>query len=169
MDSEGKTKRETKEYLAAVDPQLAFEPTIRRKPVRAEETLEVRGAQKDSGSSMATGESVPSEASPSAESLRPEPEGTLEPARPEIYNFRFSADRAFREKLTRLGEVLGIPNPEKRMAEVFEQALDLALDKKDPKKKLKRRRKSEAVAARRETSPEKVSTEENPSSILPGR
>ncbi len=38
-------------------------------------------------------------------------------------------------------EVLGIVNPQKRMAEVFEQALDLALDKKDPKRKLERRQK----------------------------
>ncbi len=137
-DSEGKTKRETKEYLAALDPQPTFEPTVRRKPARAEEKLEVGGGdlEEASRSSPATGGRAPSETSSSAASPGPKPEGTLEPARADVFNFRFSANRDFREKLTRLGEVLGIANAEKRMAEVFEQALDLALDKKDPKRKL---------------------------------
>ncbi len=82
-------------------------------------------------------------------------------AQPEFYNFKFSAGKEFREKLERLAEVLGIVNAERHMPEIIERALDLALDKKDPKKKLERRRKREAAAAaaRRETSPEKVSTE----------
>ncbi len=45
------------------------------------------------------------------------------------------------------------------MSEILERALDLALEKKDPQKKLERRRKREA-AAQRSTSPAKVSTEE---------
>ncbi len=57
--------------------------------------------------------------------------------------------------------IVGIENAERRMPEILERALDLALEKKDPQKKLERRRKREvAAAARRETSPEKVNTEE---------
>ena len=40
----------------------------------------------------------------------------LEPARPEIYNFRFASDRKFKEKFERLAEVLGVENPLQHMA-----------------------------------------------------
>ncbi len=63
----------------------------------------------------------------------------LEPARPELYNFRFAADRKFKEKFERLAEVLGVENPLQHMAEIMEQALDIALDKKDLKRKRARR------------------------------
>ena len=39
-------------------------------------------------------------------------------------------------------------NAERNMPEIFDRALELALEKKDPKKKLKRRRKREAAARR---------------------
>ena len=63
----------------------------------------------------------------------------LEPARPETFNFRFAADRQFKEKFERLAQVLGVENPLQHMAEIMEQALDTALDKKDLKRKLARR------------------------------
>ena len=60
-----------------------------------------------------------------------------------VYNFRFSADKDFKDKLERLAEVVGIQNAQKNMAEIIEKALDIALEKKDPKKKLERRRKKQ--------------------------
>ena len=75
--------------------------------------------------------------------IRREPGGEMEVARPEVYNFRFSAGKEFREKLERLAEVLGVENATARMPELLEKALDLALEKKDPRKKLERRRKRE--------------------------
>jgi hypothetical protein len=63
----------------------------------------------------------------------------LEPARPETFNFRFAADRQFKEKFERLAEVLGVENPLQHMAEIMEQAMDIALDKKDLKRKRARR------------------------------
>ncbi len=76
------------------------------------------------------------------ETPRPAPRvspSILEPARPEVFNFRFAADREFKEKFERLAEVLGVENPLLHMSEVMEQALDIALDKKDLKRKRARR------------------------------
>ncbi len=60
-----------------------------------------------------------------------------------MFNFRFSADKSFKEKFERLAEVLGVENPLKNMDEVFERAMDISLEKKDPKKKLERRLEKE--------------------------
>ena len=46
----------------------------------------------------------------------------LEPARPEVFNFRFAADREFKDKFERLAEVLGVENSLQHMAEIMEQA-----------------------------------------------
>jgi len=70
----------------------------------------------------------------------------LQPAEPEIYNFRFSANREFKDKFERLAEVVGVVNAQKHMAEIMEQAIDIALEKKDPKKKLERRRKRQKAS-----------------------
>ena len=66
-------------------------------------------------------------------------------ARPGVYNIRFAAGKSLREKLERLAEVLGIDCAARRMPEIFEKALDFALEKKDPKQKLERRKKREAA------------------------
>ncbi len=64
-----------------------------------------------------------------------------------MFNFRFAADREFKEKFQRLAEVLGVENPLQQMAEIMEQALDIALDKKDLARKRARRleRKSKSI------------------------
>ncbi len=69
-------------------------------------------------------------------------------ARPGVYNIRFSAGKSMKEKLERLAEVLGIDCAARRMPEIFEKALDLALEKKDPKQKLARRRKRQAARSK---------------------
>src|SRR5262249_41506173 len=79
---------------------------------------------------------------PSARSPE-KPSSSIQPAEPEVHNFRFSADKAFKEKLLRAAEVLGIKNPQRNLAEVLERALDLTLEKKDPHQKLERRRERE--------------------------
>ncbi len=53
-----------------------------------------------------------------------------------------------KEKLERLAEVLGFEGAARHMPEILEKALDLALEKKDPKKKLERRRKREAARSK---------------------
>jgi hypothetical protein len=84
----------------------------------------------------------------------------LEPARADVFNFRFSADINFKEKFERLAEVLGVENPLKNMAEVFERAMDISLEKKDPKKKLERRLQRERKRSELEKArPDEVETE----------
>ena len=117
-DCAGMTKREAEEYLVALRPKPVFEPSIRKAPTLSPpEPLPVLKA-------------------------RPTPRVSptiLEPARPDVFNFRFAADRKFKEKFERLAEVLGVENSHQRMAEIMEQALDIALDKKDVKRKRARR------------------------------
>ena len=97
--------------------------------------------------------------------------GKVSPACPDVYNFRFSADEAFKEKLLRLAEVLGIENTERSMQVVIEKALDLALERKDPKKKLERRIKRGKSVERKESSPaeENTCSSKNRSRYIPDR
>jgi hypothetical protein len=68
-----------------------------------------------------------------------------------------SQAKADAEATERLAEVLGVEGAARNMPEIIEKALDLALEKKDPKAKLERRRKREA--ARAETRPGEASRE----------
>ena len=117
-DCAGMTKREAEEHLIALRPKPVFAPSVRKVPTMpAPQPLPVQKA-------------------------RPTPwvsPTILEPAKPEVFNFRFAADRKFKEKFERLAEVLGVENSQQRMAEIIEQALDIALDKKDLKRKRERR------------------------------
>jgi len=135
-ECEGKTKDEVKEIIAGLSPKPAAEPSIRRRPAPRPEP----------GTAAVEGQDA---ALPTASrAAPPRPAGSVEAARPEVYNFRFSGGRKLKEKLERLAEVLGIENPRSRMPEVIERALDLALEKRDPQRKLERRRKREAARAR---------------------
>jgi hypothetical protein len=129
-DCGGMTKREAEEYLVALRPQPVFSPSIRKTPSRPQEQAVSLHPTR-----------------PQDTTRRPAPRvspSILEPARPELFNFRFAADGKFKEKFERLAEVLGVENPLLHMAEIMEQALDIALDKKDLKRKRERRLKREA-------------------------
>ena len=143
------SKDEEKEIVSALRPKPAAEPMIRRKPVRSgEESPGANGSDRG----------VEPELSFSTREVESrKPDGSVEPARPEVYNFRFSAGKSVREKLERLAEVLGIEGAARNMAELIEKALDIALEKKDPRKKLERRRKREAT--RSKTSPDEATGE----------
>ncbi len=80
--------------------------------------------------------------------------GSIEVARPGVYNVRFSAGKSMKQKLERFAEVLGIDCATRHMPEIFEKALDLALEKMDPKKKLERRIKRQV--ARSKTRPDEA-------------
>jgi hypothetical protein len=134
-DCAGMTKREAEEYLVALRPKPVFAPSIRKTPSRPALTAPPKE------------QTTLTPAVPEAASRRPAPRvspSILEPARPETFNFRFAADRNFKEKFERLAEVLGVENPLQHMAEIMEQALDIALDKKDLKRKHARRLEREA-------------------------
>ena len=133
----GKTKREVEKYLVELRPKPVFKTMIRKQPVK--KSILSKEEVKQGGPQMSP--------------------GTVSPACPDVYNFRFSADEGFREKLMRLAEVLGIESTERNMQVVIEKALDLALDRKDPKKKLERRIKRQKSKERQESSPAEENTE----------
>jgi hypothetical protein len=127
----------------ALRPRPVFNPSIRKRP---SSKLECEKAQPEGQKETAQDREQPKESYPaaSAEETPSRPPrrssaNVLEPARPDTFNFRFAADRNFKAKFERLAEVLGVENPLKNMSEVFERALDITLEKKDPKKKLERR------------------------------
>jgi len=128
-DCAGMKRQETAEYLVALEPKPVFEPSIRKRPQPA-----APPSRPEKPTPMAP--APPVDATPKSAPI-------LQPARPDEYNFRFTADRTFKDKFERLAEVLGVENAHKHMAEILEKALDVALEKKDPKKKLERRQDRE--------------------------
>ncbi len=140
--AEGKTKEEVKEIVAALRPKPAAEPMIRRKP--AARSLESRERPSEGAAEPAQLERPFSR----GESESPKLVGNIEVASPGLYNFRFSSGKEFKGKFERLAEVLGIEGAVRRMPEILEKALDLALEKKDPKQKLQRREKREATRSK---------------------
>src|SRR4029434_5511546 len=128
-DCAGMTKRAVEEYLVRLSPRPVFQPSIRRLPVAAE------GIMPEAELTLVAAP-VPSPAPP----IR---SGHLAPATPQEYNFRFAAGVPFKAKLERLAEVLGIEDAAKNLADVLERALELALERKDPRERLARRRERE--------------------------
>jgi len=133
-DCAGMTRREAEEYLVALRPKPVFEPSIRKAPSRPQDGRLALSSPRDTAPPV-----------PEVPRSTPRTSPTLfEPAKPDQFNFRFSADGAFKEKFERLAEVLGVGNPLQHMAEILEQALDVALDKKDVKRKHARRLERQA-------------------------
>jgi hypothetical protein len=133
------TKREADEYFVELKPKPVFNPSIRRRPSLEDEKAQPEGRQETSPASASLPSPTPSaEESPSQRPPNSSP-NLLEPARTDIFNFRFAADGDFKKKFERLAEVLGVENPLKNMAEILEKAVDISLEKKDPKRKLERR------------------------------
>ena len=147
-DRAGMTRRQTEEYVVALKPKPVFEPSIRKRASQPEHVEPSLNTPSPSRLPVETPKSSPP---------------ILQPARPEVYNFRFSANRDFKDKFERLAEVVGVENAQKNMAEILEKALDIALEKKDPKKKLERRRKKQqrdaaAPSRSNEMSPDQPAT-----------
>ena len=138
----GMTKREAEEYLVALRPKVAFAPSIRKSPSPA--TIPPKATSR----SIAQ---LPQETRPTP---RVSP-SILQPARPELFNFRFAADRKFKDRFERLAEVLGVQNPQQHMAEIMEQALEIALDKKDVQRK-RARRLQRVSKGNKKSRPDKV-------------
>ncbi len=62
--------------------------------------------------------------------------GSAEPCQPDLYNFRFAADKGFLDKLERTAEVGGMGDALRNMREVLERTLDEYLERKDPEERL---------------------------------
>jgi hypothetical protein len=132
----GKTRRELGEIIAAMAPKQAFEPSLRKLPSRAPEINDAVRVEERS-------EGVTPEM-PVVPSAGQRPRDLMEPATEDRYNVRFSAGKEFAEKFRRFAEVLGIECPQNHLEEILDQALEIALEKKDPQRKLERRRSREA-------------------------
>jgi hypothetical protein len=132
-ECERMTKREAEEQLVAGRPKPVFTPSMRMIPTSIAEPLKEAPAP-----------APPPRTSPAV----------LQPATPTTFNFRFAADRDFKEKFERLAEVLGVENPLQHMAEILEKAVDLALEKKDPRERLQRRKEGHA---RKKSRPDEIS------------
>ena len=137
----GMTRSQAQEHLANISPRREVSAGWRSTPkpqassrTPATPSVPPRPA-KDSEVSDA------SEARRPASSLRP---GVLRPCAPDRFNVHFAADRSFKEKLQRLAEILGIESPQRNLATVLERALDEALERRDPQKRLERREKRKA-------------------------
>jgi hypothetical protein len=156
-DCERRTRREAERYLAAFKARPAFEPSMRKRPASPESSQPTHEASLETSKDGASGEDSPSsepiDSLAPASELPPAPKApasspsVLQPAAPDLFNVRFSASGGFRAKLLRLAEVLGIERPERRLGEVLERALDLALEQKAPERKAARRAKREAARA----------------------
>ncbi len=70
--------------------------------------------------------------------------GRVEPATPDVFNARFPMTGQLKAKLARLAEIQNVWNFEANLAELVEQAVDIALEKKDPCQRLERRRRRRA-------------------------
>ena len=163
-DCAGMTKRAVDEYLVTLRPKPVFNPSIRKRPSarggsdkarreRQQESMREWGGQPEQPRPVSFVEEVPSRCPPS---LSP---NLLEPARPDTFNFRFAADGNFKAKFERLAEVFGVENPSKNMAEIFERAVDISLEKKDPKRKRQRRlkRQRERCVSSGKSRPDEIS------------
>ena len=105
-DCAGKKRRETEEYIVAFRPKPVFEPSIRKRPAPpVHEELP---------------STSPAPPPPPAPAETPKSSPTiLQPARKEVFNFRFSAERDFKDKFERFAEVVGVENAQKHMARDF--------------------------------------------------
>jgi hypothetical protein len=142
LASAGKSTREIEEMLRGIAPLPVYEPGIRKQPERAR-TEESAPAPATTAPAQAVpagaGEiALPGVLEPATQYVPAVPRRTsnvLEAATPETYNFRFSANKVFREKLERLAEVLGVRNPVEHMGELLERAVDCLLERKDPERR----------------------------------
>ena len=138
----------------AIKPKPVFEPSIRKRPATTAPALDPSPRDTTAPAPLVSpSSSSPVPNHPPVETPKSSPT-ILQPARPEIFNFRFSADREFKDKFDRLAEVMGVGDAQKNMAEILAKALDIALEKKDPKKRLERRRKRQGGATGKSRSDE---------------
>ena len=161
-DCAGMTKRQVEEYLVRIRPKPVVSSGVSRAPgspevLRGADFLTPMGTQELSMSPMLNTQ----EPTRGPRSRHRD----IEPATPEVFNFRFSANTQLKQKIERLGEVMGIHDVSKMLAQVVETAVDCALEKKDPQQKLERRKKREAKKAEKVEA--KASTSSRPDEVKP--
>lgn len=134
----GKSSREIEEIVVKINPKKVLTSGIRQ--LKSKENLFDQG-EKDFISSA-------------EKPLFKAPSGSkkIQVANVDKFNFRFAANKNFKEKVKRLAEVLNIENMEENLAEILDLAVEVALNKKDPKRKQQRREKREDKKIENENS-----------------
>lgn len=130
----GKSKRQIKEYLVGFAPKAFFKPSMRKLPtINPKDAFPptVYAAQAEQVGTVLS----------QRQAKRQTQSNIFEPAALDLYNVRFTANKNLSDKLKRLAEVIGIEAPEKQMDAILEKAVDIALDIKDPQRKMARRKK----------------------------
>jgi hypothetical protein len=89
-DCAGMTRREVQEYIVLLHPKPAFAPSIRKRPTPIPQDAVTAPALPEIAADRGAGSPPPGETKAS----RP----LRESASPELFNFRFSAEKAFKEK-----------------------------------------------------------------------
>lgn len=151
---EGMSKREVELYLVNLAPKKPVSAGYKKKS-----TIKPQTAPKKATPATSKPDDTPL--------LQTNPAPTqparsrVEPCQPQLFNVRFTASEEFTNKLERLGEVLGVHNPQANVAEILERALDLALEKKDPVKRQERRE------ARKPKKPRASATSPSPDEVSP--
>jgi hypothetical protein len=155
-DCEGMTGPQIKEYVVQFKPKSEVTSGIRKAVDRSvpgcgeSATTETANTGTANTEERTTADaSLLAPAASCAGSAASTSTPSVEPARPDVFNFRFSADGSFKQKIERLAEVLGVHDCAGNLATVLESAIDVALDKKDPQKKSERRQKREEKKASR--------------------
>ncbi|MCB9892315.1 MAG: HNH endonuclease [Planctomycetes bacterium] len=138
---EGMTRRQVEEYLVQFKHGKEVTPGIRA--VSPTNTLPAPTTGEAKHEQTSEGSSVPSLPVPNLH----RPVRRIEPVKPDVFNFRFAASGAFKSKLERLAEVVGVVDITGKLAELLDMAIEHALEAKDPQRKLERRRKREARRA----------------------
>ncbi|MCB9882905.1 MAG: HNH endonuclease [Planctomycetes bacterium] len=138
---EGMTRRQVEEYLVQFKHGTEVTPGIRAVP--STNTLPAPPQDEERCESTPESSSAPNLPVPNLH----RPVRRIEPVKPDVFNFRFAASGAFRDKLERLAEVVGVVDVTGNLAKLLDMAIEHALEAKDPRRKLERRRKREARKA----------------------
>ena len=176
---QGLSKRKAEEFIACLAPKPTFSESLRKAPVSplispkmgkplwpesaSQEKSITQNSQSHEQSSLIFTSRSDDENAKNADALRvtAESKEILNPSTPERYNVKLSITKEQKEKLDRLGELLGKRTANGNLEEIISFAIDCALEKKDPAKRQERRGKR-----RIKTEKENSLTNENAKDIL---
>ncbi|MCB9882059.1 MAG: hypothetical protein H6834_09730 [Planctomycetes bacterium] len=117
---EGMTRRQVEEYLVQFKHGKEVTPGIRA--VSPANTLPAPTTEESNHEPMTEASNPPSLPVPTVH----RPVRRIEPVKPDVFNFRFAASGAFKDKLERLAEVVRVVDVAGKLAELLEMAIDHA-------------------------------------------
>jgi len=149
---QGLSKRKAEEFIVCLAPKPTFSESLRKAPVSplrikplwpesaSQEKSITQNSQSHEQSSFIF-RSFTDDKTDATVRVTPESKEVLTPSTPERYNVKLSISLEQKEKLDRLGELLGKRIAAGNLEEIISFAIDCALEKKDPAKRQERRKK----------------------------